>query len=67
MLLKLISSIQLLASQGMSLLGRHEDLTSLASNLYKLLIHQIEDCPETKTWIYRKEYTSPEICVRYSE
>ena len=61
MLLKLISSIRFLASQGMPLRGRHEDLASLDSNLYKLLLLRAEDCPEMKTWIYRKEYTSPEI------
>ncbi len=61
MLLKLISSIQFLASQGMPLRGCHEDLASLDSNLYKLLLLRAEDCPEMKTWIYRKEYTSPEI------
>ncbi len=42
--------------------GCHEDLASLDSNLYKLLLLRAEDCPEMKTWIYRrKEYTSPEI------
>ncbi len=61
MLLKLISSIRFLASQGMPLRGRHEDLVSLDSNSYKLLLLRAEDCPEMKTWIYRKEYTSPEI------
>ncbi len=58
MLLKLISSIRFLASQSMPLRGRHEDLASLDSNLYKLLLLRAEDCPEMKTWIYRKEYTS---------
>ncbi len=41
--------------------GCHEDLASLDSNLYKLLLLRAEDGPEMKTWIYRKEYTSPEI------
>ncbi len=58
MLLKLISSIRFLASQDMPLRGH---LASLDSNLYKLLLLRAEDCPEMKTWIYRKEYTSPEI------
>ncbi len=45
----------------MPLRGCHEDLASLDSNLYKFLLLRAEDCPEMKTWIYRKEYTSPEI------
>ena len=45
----------------MPLRGRHEDLASLDSNLYKLLLLRAEDCPEMNTWIYRKEYTSLEI------
>ncbi len=46
---------------AMPLRGRHEDLASLDSNLYKLLLFRTENFPEMKTWIYIKEYTSPEI------
>jgi len=48
-----IHSIRFLASQGIPLRGLHEVLDSLDSNLYKLLLHRAEDCPEVKTWIYR--------------
>lgn len=61
MLLKLLSSIRFLASQGLALRGRHEDVDSLDGNLYKLLLLRAEDCPELKPWVCRKEYTSPEI------
>ena len=61
MLYKLLSSIRFLARQGLSLRGHHEDVRTLDGNLYKLLLLRAEDCPELKSWMYRKEYTSPEI------
>ena len=61
MLTKLLSSIRFLARQGLPLRGHHEDLNSLDGNLYKLLLLRSEDCPELKSWVHRKEYTSPDI------
>ena len=29
--------------------------------MYKLLLLRSEDCPELKSWVHRKEYTSPDI------
>lgn len=58
MLLKLISSIRFLARQGLSLRGQ---IDSLDGNLYKLLLLRAEDCPELKSWVCKKEYTSPEV------
>ena len=48
------------ARQGLPLRGHHEDINSLDGNLYKLLL-RAEDCPQLKSWVYRKEYTSPDI------
>ena len=61
MLIKLISSIRFLAHQGLSLRGHFEDVDSLDGNLYKLLLLRSEDGPELKSWVYKKEYTSPDI------
>lgn len=61
MLIKLISSIHFLARQGLSLRGHSEDVGSLDGNLYRLLLLRSEDCPELKSWVYKKEYTSPDI------
>lgn len=38
-----------------------EDVNNLEGYLYKLLLLRAEDCPELKTWVYKKEYTSPDI------
>ena len=57
----LLSSIRFLARQGLALRGHSEDVDSLDGNLYNLLLLRAEDRPELKTWVYRKEYTSPEI------
>lgn len=61
MLLKVISSIRFLARQGLALRGRYEDVNHLEGNFFQLLLLQAEQCPELKSWILRKEYTSPEI------
>lgn len=61
MLSKLLSTIRFLARQGLALRGHHEDIDSLDGNLYKLLLLRAEDCPQLKSWVQRKEYTSPEI------
>ena len=61
MLLKLLSTVQFLARQGSSLRGHLEDVNHLEGNLYRLLLLRTEDCPELKSWIYKKQYTSPEI------
>ena len=61
MLLKLLSTVQFLARQGLSLRGHLEDVNHLEGNLYRLLLLRTEDCPELKSWIYKKQYTSPEI------
>ena len=61
MLAKLLSSIRFLARQGLPLHGHHEDVNSLDDNLYKLLLLRAEDCPQLKSWVLRKEYTSPDI------
>ena len=61
MLLKLLSSILFLAQQGLALRGHLEDINNLDGNLYKLLLLRTEDCPELKNWVYKKEYTSPDI------
>ena len=61
MLLKLLSSIRFLGSQGLALRGHREDTNRMEGNLLKLLILRAEDCPELKSWVYKKEYTSPEI------
>ena len=61
MLTKLLSSIRLLAHQGLPLQGHHKDHNSLDGNLYKLLLLRLEDCPELKSWVHQKEYTSPDI------
>ena len=61
MLLKLLFTVQFLAQQGLSLRGHLEDVNHLEGNLYKLLLLRTEDCPELKSWIYKKQYTSPEI------
>ena len=57
----MISSIRFLARQGLALRGHFEDVDNLESNFYQLLLLQAEQCPELKSWILRKEYTSPEI------
>ena len=36
-------------------------IDSLDGNLYKLLLLRAEDCPELKSWVCKKEYTSPEV------
>ena len=64
MLLKLLSSIQFLGSQGLALRGHCEDTNHMEGNLLKLLILGAEDCPELNSWVYKKEYTSPEIVMR---
>jgi hypothetical protein len=61
MLTKLLSSIRFLARQGLPLRGHHEDINSLDGNLYKLLLLRGEDCPQLKSWVHRKECTSPDI------
>ena len=61
MLLKVISSIRFLARQGLALRGHIEDVNKLEGNFYQLLLLQAEQCPELKSWVLRKEYTSPEI------
>lgn len=58
---KLLSSIRFLARQGLALRGHYEDINSLDGNLYKLLLLRAEDCPELKSWVHQKEYTSPQI------
>ena len=61
MLLKVISSIHFLARQGLALRGHFENVDNLEGNFYQLLLLQAEQCPDLKSWILRKEYTSPEI------
>ena len=61
MLTKLLSTIHFLACQGLPLRGRHEDNKSLNGNLYKLLLLRTEDCPQLKSWVLQKDYTSPDI------
>ena len=57
--MKLLSCIRYLARQGLLLRGHHEDLESFEGDLYQLLL--VQDCPQMKTWLHKKEYISPEI------
>ena len=61
MLLKVISTIRFLARQGLALRWHLEDVNNLEGNFYQLLLLQAEELPELKSWILKKEYTSPEI------
>ena len=61
MLLKLLSPIQFMVRQGLPLRAHFEDTDHLDGNLYKLLLLRAEHCHELKSWVYRKEYTSPDI------
>ena len=61
MLLKLLSTVRFLTRQGLPLRGHFEDVDHLDGNFYKLLLLRADDCPELKSWIYKKEYTSPDI------
>ena len=62
MFLKVISNIHFLARQGLALRGHFENVDNLEGNFYQLLLLQAAQCPEQlKSWILRKEYTSPEI------
>ena len=47
--------------QGLPLRGHFEDVDHLDGNFYKLLLLRTDDYPELKSWIYKKEYTSPDI------
>lgn len=61
MLLKVLLSVQYLSRQGLPLRGHREDIESLEGNLYQLLLLQSKECQEIKSWILKKEYTSPVI------
>lgn len=61
MFLKLLSSINFLARQGLALRGHHEDNESFDGNLYQLLLLQSEDCPGMESWLHQREYISPMI------
>ena len=61
MLTKLLSTICFLVRQGLPLRVHHEDVNSLNGNFYKLLLLRAEDCPQLKSWVLQKDYTSPDI------
>ena len=47
--------------QGLPFRGHHEDIQPFEGNLYQLLLHQAQDCPDMTTWLHKKKYISPEI------
>lgn len=61
MFLKLHAAIRYLTRQGLPLCGHNEDNDSFEGNLYQLLLLQAQDCPGMKSWLYQREYISPEI------
>ena len=61
MLLKVLSSIQFLARQGLALRGHSEGVDALQGNLLQLLLLRAQDCPRLDEWLRKKEYVSPQI------
>ena len=61
MLQKVLLSVQYLSRQGLPLRGHREDAESLEGNLYQLLLLLSKECQDMKSWIMKKEYTSPVI------
>ena len=55
MLLKVLSSIQFLARQGLALRGHSEGVDALQGNLLQLLLLRAQDCPRLDEWLRKKD------------
>ena len=60
MFMKLLSSIQFLACQGLAFRGHSEGADAFQGNLLQLLLLRAQDSPQLEEWLRRKEYVSPE-------